>query len=205
MKTTLLLPTLVFSVVAGEGLRSRKRRHMNDNSTLNDNFVLDLTDGINDPDVAATDTTDAFNVTKQTRSTNRCASDKRQVIITVRTDSFGWETSWLLKGETNGVKKRSPSYESNQTYNHNYCLSIGMYHFTIEDLFNDFSGSYKVTVGDRVAVTGGDFKDKKTHLIDVGQVESVMTERDMKYLEAHNTRRMDWHTRYNKEYVPLRW
>ena len=80
-----------------------------------------------------------------------------------------------------------------------------MYHFTIEDLFNDFSGSYKVTVGDRVAVTGGDFKDKKTHLIDVGQIESVMTERDMQYLEAHNTRRMDWHTRYNTEYVPLRW
>ncbi|KAL7476390.1 hypothetical protein ACHAW6_002258 [Cyclotella cf. meneghiniana] len=206
MKTTLLLPTLIFSFAAGEGLRSRKQRQQDDNSTLNDNFVLDLADGLNDPDVAATDTTDAFNVTKKTRSTNGCASDERQVIITITTDASGWETSWLMKGEANGVKKRSPSYDSNKTYNHKFCLSIGMYHFTIEDnSFNGFGGSYKVAVGGRVAVTGGDFENKKTHLIDVGQIESVMTERDMLYLEAHNTRRMDWHTRYNTEYVPLQW
>ncbi|KAL3801673.1 hypothetical protein HJC23_013178 [Cyclotella cryptica] len=204
MKSMLWLPTLIFSVATGEGLRSRKPRRMERNSTSNDNFVIDLADNLNDADVAATDI-DTFNVTKRTRSTNGCASDQRQVTVTITTDSFGWETSWLLKGQANGVKKKSPSYESNQTYTHKFCLDIGMYQFIVKDLFNDFGGSYKVSVGNRVAVTGGDFQDVKTYLIDVGQIESVMTERDMLYLEAHNTRRMDWHSRYNTDYVPLKW
>jgi hypothetical protein len=56
-----------------------------------------------------------------------------------------------------------------------------------------------------LAVKGSSFESKKSHVIDVGQMESTMTERDALYLEAHNTRRKDWHTRYNKEYVHLKW
>ena len=40
---------------------------------------------------------------------------------------------------------------------------------------------------------------------DVGQTESTMTDRDKAYLVAHNKRRIDWHARYNKEYIPLKW
>ena len=32
-----------------------------------------------------------------------------------------------------------------------------------------------------------------------------MTARDRQYLAAHNKRRREWHTRYDKEYVPLKW
>jgi hypothetical protein len=110
-----------------------------------------------------------------------------------------------MKGQTNGIKKRSPSYDSHQTYNHRFCLDIDMYEFTIEDSFGGFGGNYEVSVGGRVAVTGGGFEGAKTHLIDVGQIESVMTERDMLYLVAHNTRRKEWHSKYNKEYIPLKW
>jgi hypothetical protein len=32
-----------------------------------------------------------------------------------------------------------------------------------------------------------------------------MTDRDKAYLIAHNKRRIEWHARYNKAYVPLKW
>jgi hypothetical protein len=32
-----------------------------------------------------------------------------------------------------------------------------------------------------------------------------MTGRDKAYLIAHNKRRIEWHSRYNKAYVPLKW
>jgi len=35
--------------------------------------------------------------------------------------------------------------------------------------------------------------------------EPTMTSRDRQYLAAHNKRRREWHTRYDKEYVPLKW
>ena len=40
---------------------------------------------------------------------------------------------------------------------------------------------------------------------DVGRTESTMTGRDKAYLIAHNKRRLEWHSRYNKAYVPLKW
>lgn len=48
-------------------------------------------------------------------------------------------------GYYGNVIKRSPSYESNQEYNHQYCLNVGMYTFVIKDLFNDGinGGNYK--------------------------------------------------------------
>ena len=33
----------------------------------------------------------------------------------------------------------------------------------------------------------------------------MMTSRDFEFLEAHNTRRKEWHERYNHTYVPLRY
>lgn len=40
---------------------------------------------------------------------------------------------------------------------------------------------------------------------DVGRTESMMTDRDTAYLIAHNKRRIQWHSDYNKAYVPLKW
>jgi hypothetical protein len=229
MKSAFFLSTAIFSVVSGQGLRSSIQRRLSVNSTSNDGFFpvdfgeelgdvvttddssnatdvlsMDLGDELLDDSDVATDDSSS-NATKTTRST-QCGSSQREVGITVNTDKYGWETSWLLrmKGRS-GVIKRSQSYESNQTYNHKLCLNIGMYEFIIKDTFSDFEGQYKITVGDRVAVTGSSFSGKKIHLIDVGQTESTMTERDALYLEAHNVRRKEWHARYNKAYVPLKW
>ncbi|KAL7505987.1 hypothetical protein ACHAXN_003355 [Cyclotella atomus] len=208
MKTSVLLSTLLFSAVRVEGhLRSSGRSLSNGNSTLSNDGLTSLIFEDDQSDSNASDDSIVTSNNTRTRSTNDCSSGQRELIIKIKTDMFGWETSWVLKG--NGVTKRSPSYESNQEYTHQYCLNIGMYRFTMKDLFEEFNGYYKVFVQDangyRVAVAGTNFGSKVQHIIDVGQTESVMTERDVLYLEAHNTRRMDWHARYNKEYVPLRW
>jgi hypothetical protein len=206
MKTSVLLSTLLFSAARGH-LRSSGRNLSNDNSTFsNDGPTSLILDDQSDSTTFEDDSIASSNSTR-TRSNNGCSSGQREVVIKIKTDMFGWETSWVLKG--NGVTKRSPSYESSQEYTHQYCLDIGMYRFTMKDLFEEFNGYYKVFVQDtsgyRVAVTGTNFGSKVQHVIDVGQTESLMSERDLLYLEAHNTRRMDWHARYNKEYVPLRW
>ena len=33
----------------------------------------------------------------------------------------------------------------------------------------------------------------------------TLTDRDKLWLTGHNTRRKEWHTRYGKSYVPLKW
>ena len=210
MKASALLSTLLISSARGQHLRSS--RNLSSDSTSSNDGLLALDFGVEQS--VSTDIEDdvtvSSNVTSsQTRANrNGCTSDQKQVIIKIKTDLFGWETSWVLKG--NGVTKRSPSYESNQEYTHQYCLDIGMYKFTMKDLFEEFDGYYKVLVQDgsgyRVAVADTKFEARKVqYVVDVGQTESGMTERDAAYLEAHNVRRMDWHARYNKEYVPLRW
>ena len=77
------------------------------------------------------------------------------------------------------------------------CCSVGQGYYSIEVQNDD--GSW------REAVRGSEFESSKIHVIDVGQTESMMTDRDAGYLVAHNKRRMEWHARYSKEYVPLKW
>jgi hypothetical protein len=211
MKSTVFLSTIILSAVRGQGHLRSSSRNLSDstNSTASNDGLFSLGFDYEQNDLPNTD--DGSNNVTRTRSTNGCSSNQRELVIKIKTDNFGWETSWLLKG--NGVTKQSPSYDSQQEYTHNYCLGVGMYQFTMKDKFKDGinGGYYKVLVQDgqsgyRVAVTGSDFVGfKKTYQIDVGQTESLMTDRDALYLEAHNTRRMDWHARYNKEYVPLKW
>jgi hypothetical protein len=40
---------------------------------------------------------------------------------------------------------------------------------------------------------------------DLARRMQIMTDRDIGFLESHNTRRKAWHERYNKRYVPLKW
>ena len=243
---TALLP-LVSMVSAQEYLRlssvdeTRKpiSRNLSDNTNStasNDAFYTLFFDDESDGD--GDDMTNDTISNTRTRSTS-CSSGQRQVMIRIKTDNSGWETSWILNG--NGIRKRSPSYESNRVYTQRYCLSEGQYRFIIKDKMKDgfkSGGYYKVFVQEgqayRVVVSGSEYAFKKTHVFDIGQAEeedeevnaqekegadrdgleeeenkshtgSSMTERDLLYLEAHNKRRKEWHVRYNKEYIPLKW
>ena len=151
------------------------------------------------------------------------AQTQRRVHIEIKTDLYGYETSWSFKKKGSSqviyLGPDDTKYESTTSYSGTVCLDIDMYEFTINDDFKDGlccsagRGYYKVDVesslessGWRQAVQGTQFTSAtKTHVIDVGSIESQMTNRDDLYLEAHNKRRKDWHGRYNKKYVPLKW
>ncbi|KAK1744463.1 hypothetical protein QTG54_004996 [Skeletonema marinoi] len=61
-----------------------------------------------------------------------------------------------------------------------------------------------MTVDGKEAVLGGKYiPEKKEHVINLQP--HTMTDRDMEWLEAHNTRRQEWHEDYRKDYVPLKW
>ena len=55
-------------------------------------------------------------------------------------------------------------------------------------------------------LSGGSFNKNVSEVLNVGYDPSgYMSQRDVDYLEAHNSRRKDWHERYNLTYVPLRY
>jgi len=153
-------------------------------------------------------------------SRNNCLATQRRVKICIKTDNYGYETSWVFRPrESQTVLYQSPKdakYGPNQTYCGQYCVDVGFYVFKISDLFKDGiccsagNGSYSIEVMKkngqyRQAASGGSFGSNMSHVIDVGHTESKMTDRDDQYLEAHNKRRREWHSRYGKEFRPLVW
>lgn len=66
-------------------------------------------------------------------------------------------------------------------------------------------GHFAVSLDGSEIFRGGNFQQNSdTYTIKIGFRPS-MSERDEKYLVAHNTRRMTYHRKYGKSYVPLKW
>ena len=64
----------------------------------------------------------------------------------------------------------------------------------------------RVFLDDREILNAQSFRKMLSEVIKVGyNPTSEMTERDILYLEAHNTRRKEWHESNNVSYVPLVW
>jgi len=95
--------------------------------------------------------------------------------LELKTDSYGYETSWQLK-EKNGVvlEKNRISYSSNTEYTeHLGCRPIGdneyeRYEFTIHDSYGDGiccaygAGSYKLTANEKILKKGGAFSSSES-------------------------------------------
>jgi hypothetical protein len=63
-----------------------------------------------------------------------------------------------------------------------------------------------VLLDDREVLHNEFFKKMFTQTLKVGYDPTVgMTEREALYLDAHNTRRKEWHESNNVSYVPLTW
>lgn len=84
--------------------------------------------------------------------------------LDLTTDQFGSETSWVLRRESDGATLSESSYENEQTFVEQVCLtSSECYTFTIFDSGRDGlccsfgAGSYTVTYGDEIIQTGGSF------------------------------------------------
>jgi len=153
-----------------------------------------------------------------------CPSGEHLVSIEFQLDAFGEETTWTLKNQQGNVLLRnSRTYAPFDFEVRDICLSpASNYVLTVKDPYDGICceernsecpnwrvgkncvGYYKMTVDGKEAVLGGKYiPEKKEHVINLQP--HTMTDRDMEWLEAHNTRRQEWHEDYRKDYVPLKW
>lgn len=65
-------------------------------------------------------------------------------------------------------------------------------------------GFFRVHLDDRLVLNGGSYNENVTATLLVGHnPDGLMSEREHLYLEAHNTRRKEWHEDNGLDYVPL--
>ncbi|MCX2743528.1 endonuclease [Mangrovivirga sp. M17] len=87
-----------------------------------------------------------------------------EITLSLTTDNYGYETSWILKDQSTGATISSGSqYQSNKSYTESFCLPDGDYSFTIYDSYGDGIccfygyGSYSLDYNGQTIVSGGDF------------------------------------------------
>merc|ERR1711897_59455 len=96
-------------------------------------------------------------------------------IITLNTDSYGYETSFtLVNDHTGSTRLAGGLYASFKSFDEVTCLSNGRYIFTVSDEHGDGmccgngQGSYKLTLGGEVVKEGGDFGESESFVVEVG-------------------------------------
>lgn len=161
-----------------------------------------------------------------------CGPNRAYFRLDLRTDGYGFETSWMLaRVQDDALVKiasgppSGTSYRDDAEYVRGYCLSAGTYRFTINDKFRDGmngggGGSYTGYVGGMMrfgSPTVESAWSRRVHEFAVTATTSdggtivpeetkiYMTDTDVQWLQSHNTRRKEWHTRYGRTYVPLEW
>lgn len=74
-------------------------------------------------------------------SSTSCSSDKGSVMVVLKTDKYGYETSWkILDGPGYAVAKGPPSntrYNDNANYSGKWCLPSGTYKVVVSDKSGD--------------------------------------------------------------------
>lgn len=156
-------------------------------------------------------------------NTTDCASDETLLSIEIQTDKHGEDVTWELYSLTpvsmglvqKKFLKKGGSYD---TYSYDMietCLaSPAKYGFTIYDAYGDgvcdydrgICGYYKLYLDGREIAHVTHYGYNNTNVINVGfDPTPNMTTRHVEYLVAHNTRRREWHEKYNTSYVPLLW
>jgi len=100
--------------------------------------------------------------------------------IILRTDNFGFETKWEVKGPDGIIVKESATDDNNIEYSYKYCLAPKCdYTFTIYDSYGDGmccdygEGGYVVTYGGIPVTSGGDFTDEES--VNFGCIASCAT------------------------------
>lgn len=85
------------------------------------------------------------------------------VTLTLTTDNYASETSWILQDSNGGTVASGSGYANNTTYTENFTLADGDYTFTINDSYGDGiccaygSGSYSLDSGSDNIGSGGAF------------------------------------------------
>lgn len=152
------------------------------------------------------------------RAGSVCGTGKQQMVIKIKCDKYGQETSWELRNLANNQivrQKKKGSYSAFSTDNVVACVPHGKYRFTVRDAMGDGMccgegrGWYDITLDGRKVIRGSDFSwgSNKQHEIIVGYHTKYgqMNQRDRAYLECHNWRRKKYHERFGSTYTPQVW
>lgn len=81
------------------------------------------------------------------------------VVISIATDQWPQETTWILENSSGGLVKEDGPYSLETTYTTELCLFGDTYTFTIDDTYGDgiLGEGYSISVAGNVIATGSSF------------------------------------------------
>ena len=131
------------------------------------NTFTGLSSGIYTVTVRNTENTACFKTVQVAVGTGTCVCTQNLVTLTIQTDNYGSETTWILVNSQNTVIASGPTgttYPSNTTITEYLCLATECYEFRIFDSYGDGiccsygSGYYLLEdAGGNVLASGGQF------------------------------------------------
>ena len=145
-----------------------------------------------------------------------CGNGKQQIRINIQFDRWGKENSWELRNMDTGAKVTGEpmgTYKAMDFESLMVCLEDGNYRFTIFDDFgngiccSEGQGYYELSMDDEVIVYDkfGTGAERSNDFI-VGYYKRLsITQRELDYLNEHNSRREYWHNEFGGTYVPLKY
>eukprot|EP00585_Thalassiosira_rotula_P008177 CAMPEP_0196141592 /NCGR_PEP_ID=MMETSP0910-20130528/9971_1 /TAXON_ID=49265 /ORGANISM="Thalassiosira rotula, Strain GSO102" /LENGTH=648 /DNA_ID=CAMNT_0041402765 /DNA_START=276 /DNA_END=2222 /DNA_ORIENTATION=+ len=141
---------------------------------------------------------------KPLNPSNQC----KMVSVKILTDNYPTDTSYKLTpvNAPNQIllEKKNDEMQKLTTYIDTQCLQDGQYQLAMYDTFQGLQGGayYSVEVDGEEVMYGTTFQGgSEIHIIHVGY-QPPMTDRERQWLEAHNTRRVQFHEDEGK--VPRR-
>jgi len=145
-----------------------------------------------------------------------CGDGKQQIRINIQFDKWGEENSWELRNTDTGEKVTGEpmgTFSAMDFESLMVCLEDGNYRFTIFDDFgngiccSEGEGYYELSMDDEIIVYDkfGTGAQRSNDFI-VGYYKRLsITQRELDYLNEHNTRREHWHKNFGGSYVPLKY
>lgn len=102
------------------------------------------------PEIAYTDNENTLEITLPTDENNqnnmgdltfnKAVETDSQLTLEIRTDTYGYETTWNVRNSAGTIVANGSGYGSNQTYNIDLELPVDCYTFTINDSYGDGGG-----------------------------------------------------------------
>lgn len=115
---------------------------------------------------------DYFQPTPASDSVSTCNTN--EIVFSLTTDNYGYETSWTLTNRANQEVANGGSYANSTDYNENVCLDDGDYTFIINDSYGDGiccafgNGSYDISLAGTSLISGGSFASSESKTFTLG-------------------------------------
>ena len=97
-----------------------------------------------------------------------------EVIVSLTTDEYGDETSWILTDSNNGEQASGSNLANSTSYSEKLCLVDGQYTFTINDSYGDGicctygNGAYDISLAGTSLASGASFTQSESKTFTLG-------------------------------------